>query len=272
MNSTAHSEYREMLASYALTALDARELRAVAAHLESCTDCRAELVQWQETAGLLAFAAQPVEPSPEVRSHILQEVNRAGAKERRMDQAGPKVTAMRPARKTVLQAWPSWQALAASLAFLALCLTLLIQWRENSRNRQELARLSNQIQHTNRQISYDRELIAILSLPGSRRAQLSGTDVAPGARATIAYDPTGRAILLATGLPPAATWKAYQLWFIVGKQPLPGKLFKPLASGEAFLNDQVPAAAFDAAVFAVTLEPESGVRVPTGELYLSSAG
>jgi hypothetical protein len=37
------------------------------------------------------------------------------------------------------------------------------------------------------------------------------------------------------------------------------------------LDDQVPASAREAAVFAITLEPKSGVQVPTGSIYLLSA-
>jgi anti-sigma-K factor RskA len=269
MNSIAHSECREMLAQHALTALDAQQVQTMTSHLETCTDCRAELEKWQETASLLALVAQPTEPPPEVRSRILRELNKSGANDRTMHQSGQNVVEMRPIQ--AIGSWLSWQALTAAATLLALGLALFLLWRENTRNQQELARLSTEIEQTNQQLRRDRELIGILTSPGVRRALLSGTSVAPSARATIAYDPSGQAILLATGLPPAPAGKAYQLWFIVGKQPLPGKLFSPRGTGEGFLSDHVPAAALDAAVFAVTLEPENGGNTPTGAIYLSSA-
>ncbi len=99
---------------------------------------------------------------------------------------------------------------------------------------------------------------------------LSGTNVAPGAHAMLAYDKNGHAMLMAKGLPAVPKGMAYQLWFIVGKKPMPGKVFRTDASGNANLKDQLPEMALGSAVFAVTLEPESGVKSPTGAIYLSS--
>jgi len=100
--------------------------------------------------------------------------------------------------------------------------------------------------------------------------ELAGTKLVPEAHGMLAYDKNGRAILMAKGLPPAPAGMAYQLWFIAGGQPMPGKVFRTDASGAGTLKDQVPAQARTAAVFAITLEPEKGVQSPTGQIYLSS--
>ncbi len=101
-------------------------------------------------------------------------------------------------------------------------------------------------------------------------SKLAGTKMMPDAHAMLAYDKNGRAVLMAKGLPPAPKGKAYQLWFIAGGKPMPGKVFRTDASGEGTLSDQIPTEALNAAVFAVTMEPESGVPAPTGAIYLSS--
>jgi anti-sigma-K factor RskA len=49
---------------------------------------------------------------------------------------------------------------------------------------------------------------------------------------------------------------------------LPGKSFNPDTSGRSTTIDQVPEAARNRAVFAVTLEPAGGVSTPTGSIYL----
>jgi anti-sigma-K factor RskA len=108
----------------------------------------------------------------------------------------------------------------------------------------------------------------VLTTPDSRIAQLSGTVEATGATAKLAYDNTGRAVLITNGLPRAPEGKEYQLWFIVGDKPLPGKTFNPDDSGHSMTTDQVPEAARNSAVFAITLEPAGGVRSPTGAIYL----
>jgi hypothetical protein len=48
-------------------------------------------------------------------------------------------------------------------------------------------------------------------------------------------------------------------------------VFTPDAAGNGMLEDQIPDVARDAAVFAITLEPKSGVQVPTGSIYLVSS-
>ncbi|MDQ3804367.1 MAG: anti-sigma factor, partial [Acidobacteriota bacterium] len=101
-------------------------------------------------------------------------------------------------------------------------------------------------------------------------ASLAGTKTAPQASARVAYDrASGRALLLAYGLPPAPAGKAYQLWFIADGKPLPGGVFKTDDRGHARLSDRLPAAT--PAAFAVTLEEERGEQTPKGDMYLRSA-
>jgi anti-sigma-K factor RskA len=102
----------------------------------------------------------------------------------------------------------------------------------------------------------------------TRLVELAGTPEAAGATAKLTYDNTGRALLVTNGLPRAPEGKEYQLWFIVGDKPLPGKSFNPDTSGRSTTTDQVPEAARNRAVFAVTLEPAGGVSTPTGSIYL----
>ena len=100
-------------------------------------------------------------------------------------------------------------------------------------------------------------------------AELAGTKEAPAAHGMLAVDSkSGHAILMAQGLPQAPAGKAYQLWFIAGTRPMPGKVFQTDAAGNAMLDDQLPAEALNAATFAVTLEPQGGVSAPTGPMYL----
>jgi len=111
-------------------------------------------------------------------------------------------------------------------------------------------------------------IIVIYQQNRTRSVELSGTPEATSATAKLTYDNTGRALLVTNGLPRAPAGKEYQLWFIVGGKPLPGKTFNPDNTGRGTSTDQVPDAARNAAVFAVTLEPAGGVSAPTGAIYL----
>src|ERR1700686_5227743 len=100
-----HQEYQELLALHALDALDASDARALEAHLETCAQCRAELIELRDAAGLLAHASTPAEPGSEVRARILANARA----ERQPAEVSARVVAM-PRRAPRL--WPNLIRLA----------------------------------------------------------------------------------------------------------------------------------------------------------------
>ena len=263
-----HEDYKAMLAAHALSSLDREDARALKDHLTACADCRAELDAWQATAGALAYTAQPLEPSAQLRDRILESV-RAEAGKAKAENVIPISRA--PARAQRPQAWlgGGFQAIAASVILLGLIAGLVVLWRQNREAKAEIARLSAQITDTRRKLDQENELLEFFAQPSTRMAELAGTKDAPTAHAMLAVDSkSGRAVLMAHGLPQAPAGMAYQLWFIAGTRPMPGKVFQTDSSGNAMLNDQLPADALKASAFAVTLEPQAGVPAPTGPMYL----
>ena len=277
-----HEEYKEMISAHALAALDRQDELALNQHLSECTACRNELDRWTQTAAALASTAEPAEPSPQVRAHILERI-RAEASGR---QPQPRETKISPAdQRTAASAnilpfnqaprniWRSigsLGAIAAALIFAALLVSLIVLWRQNRAMKNELARLSTEMQKAHEELAVERAARQSLTTPGVKMAELAGTKMAPGAHAMLAYDKTGHAMLMAKGLPVAPSGKAYQLWFIVGNKPMPGKVFTTDSSGNGSVQDQMPEVARDSAVFAITLEPAGGMPSPTGEIYLRS--
>jgi hypothetical protein len=148
--------------------------------------------------------------------------------------------------------------------------SLVVLWQQNLKTQSDLARLSNELRQAREQLARERKIGLLLTSPGAHMAALAGTNVAPGAHAMLAYDKTGHAMLMATGLPAAPQGMAYQLWYIKDNKKMPGKVFTLDDAGNGMLEDQIPAVARDAAVFAVTLEPAAGVEIPTGSIYLLS--
>jgi Anti-sigma-K factor rskA, C-terminal/Putative zinc-finger len=277
-----HEDYKELLAAHALTTLDPIDSRALAAHLEGCAACRQEQGEWEQTASSLVFAARSLEPAPPVRERLLERVR---AESRPSDQVGagagrglkPEAEVSlvvpfdRQRRRNLWSSLATPGALAATLVFVALIISLLGLWQQNRATQKESARLSTEIERTTAQLNQERAVIQLLISPDAHMSKLAGTGAAPGAQAMLAYDKNGHAMLMASGLPAAPNGMAYQLWFIVGSKSMPGKVFKTGPSGEGMLTDEVPAEALTAAVFAVTLEPEAGVESPTGATYLQSA-
>jgi anti-sigma-K factor RskA len=270
----AHEDFQQLIAPYSLAALDAAEESSVERHLIDCESCRQDLDEWRAMAAALSYATEPAEPSPALRERILKQVRQEGQfGSPPPENSSIKVAKIHPFVDQRRKLWTSiaaYGAVAASVAVMVLLIALYLLWRENRSIRIELAQLTEQIKATEAQLARERETVALLTSSGAQLASLAGTNKASTARATIAYDSSGRALLLAQGLPAAPPGMAYQLWFIVGNQKLPGKVFTPDAAGNGNLKDQVPAIAREGAVFAVTLEPAAGVSAPTGEIFLLS--
>jgi anti-sigma-K factor RskA len=289
----SHDEYKEMLAEHALGALDAAEARALDEHLAACDACRAELSQWLDTTATLAYSVKLTEPPPALRSRLLENVRAKGAQtsgsttktsgeahsETATTAAISSAAATKPTANVVSiserkrSSWSAFQkfgALAASLAFIAFLITLFFLWNRNRAMQAEMARMNRDLQSTQEQLNREREISGMFTAPDTRVATLTGTEMAPRARARLAYNNAGSAMMIVDQLPLAPAGMDYQIWFIADGKPMPGGVFKPDATGHAEMRDHVPASARTAAAFAVTLEPQGGTSAPTGQKYLLS--
>jgi anti-sigma-K factor RskA len=267
----AHEEYKEMLPALALSALDAEDQRALDQHLAECDECRRELADWENTASALALSVPPAEPSAQVRDRIMRAVSAENEKQPRQESsAASPVIEFPQGRRARWTAFGRVGAIAAAVLFLVLIIWILVLWQENRALRQRQDQLYAELKYLQEDSRVSRELVTILTTPGAKVATLSGTGPGAGANAKLVYNPGGRAMLLANDLPPIPEGKEYQLWFIVGGNPYPGKTFSPddLRRGE--LSDDVPRQARDSAVFALTVEPAGGSLSPTSEIYLRS--
>jgi anti-sigma-K factor RskA len=292
-----HEEYKEMIAAHALGSLEAAEARELDAHLATCAECRAEFESWQDTAAALTYAAPLAEPSIDLRSRLLASIRAEDGTMQNLNPVtgdGGKVKGSTvespgtesnvvPFEKPARRKWSAaagFGALAASLAFIALAVSLVLLWNSYNAMQQEMVRVTDQLSQAQGELAREREVLArerqakeLIAAPETRITTLAGTEMATRARAKFVYDrKTGRAMLMADDLPPAPEGKAYQLWFIAeGKPPMPGKVFNTNSAGHAEMVEQLPEEARGATIFAVTLEPSSGVRAPTGAKYLQGA-
>jgi anti-sigma-K factor RskA len=266
-----HEDYKEMIPARALLALDAGEDRALSEHLSQCPECRRELDDWLATSAALALTAGGMEPSPQVRERLMAEIhtdNRRASLTDRVSEPS-RVTPFVPRRKT-WSAASSFGAIAAVILFAALIVGVVVLWRENRATQDQLNVVLAQLKNMELDLQRKNEFVELVRSPGSHLMDLSGTNMAPGAVGKIAFNSNGKAMLMAQGLPAAPAGKEYQLWFIVGGKPMPGKSFSTDTSGSGMTRDEVPSEAMNSAVFAITLEPKGGVPAPTGKIYLSS--
>jgi len=271
-----HQQYQESLALHALDALDAAEARSLEAHLASCAECRAALIEWRDAMGLLAYASTPAAPSDELRGRILA----AGQTETRTSQteASAKVVPL-PIAPRRSNLWPNIMRIAAAIAIVGLLIGMIVFWRRDVRMQRDIARLTRERNRTADQLAREREArakehdaVAMLNSRDTKKMELAGTQTAQNARGTFVFDPkTGHGMLMTEGLPAAPADKAYEVWFIPkGHTPMPGKMFTVDASGQAMVSGEIPLEARANAVIAITLEPKKGSAAPTSAIYLSS--
>jgi anti-sigma-K factor RskA len=69
-------------------------------------------------------------------------------------------------------------------------------------------------------------------------------------------------------MPQVASGKAYELWLVSGDTPLPAAVFNTDAAGNALVEIDTISDAGPPKVFAVTVEPASGSKLPTSKIIM----
>lgn len=281
-----HEDYKQLLALEAVSALDEEERARLEEHLPSCSQCREELRELQDAAASLLYTVESVPPTPALRASILARVRAVDPSEVAAPAKPVEVSTPAAGPRELLGRLSLWQlfawrpalgfgAAAAVAAVLLLGLASLSLWNRNQTLSAEVASLNARLREAQGEMAGQREQLAsarnleeLLASPAVRIAELAGKQPAPRAHAMLAYDrSTGRAVVMATGLPPCPEGHAYQLWLIADNKPLPGGTFKTDAQGRARMNDSLPPN-HPAPTFAVTLEREGGVIAPQGAVFL----
>jgi anti-sigma-K factor RskA len=282
-----HEDYKSLVAAHALDALDAGELRSLEEHLSTCANCRIELDELRGIVAKIALSVSAVEPPEALRDRILavaQKTPQAQKPQAKFSEPVPDISPKKPKtaldnvvsfvpRETKSSNGLKFLAVAASLAFVAALIGLIVIWKQEQEIRGQVSELTNRLARTESDLARERELREAFASADARLAELRGTTYAPLASAKFAVDRfTGRAVLLAYNLPAPPDGKAYQLWYISDGKPLPGGVFKTDGKGNGELKGTVSPEGRAAGVFAITLEPQGGGLAPTSAPILVSQG
>ena len=227
--SSQDTNLHDLVAAYALDAVDDDERMAFERHLETCERCRTELASLRDTAASLAYAAEPLAPPPELRGRILD-----AAREER-----PNVVPLRPRRSYTTAVLGAATAIAASVA-IALGI-----WNIS---------LSNSLDDKEATLAATERALVVVGDAKAARHDLSGAS----GQLVVASD--GKAALVLCDLPKAPAGKTYQAWVLTGEKATPAGEFDPDSGCVA-----VPLAAIvpDRTQVAVTVEPHGGSKQPT---------
>ncbi len=215
----------DLLAAYALDALDHDERERFERHLADCEECTEQLAMLREPVAALAYAAEGPVPPKELRDRIIE-----GAR------TEPRAAVIRvPGRNWALSA-------VAAVAAAAACLAVgLGVWAHS---------LSDSL---DRERSHNSAIEQLLGESATAKPLI-------GANGSLIVARNGRAALLVCGLADAPSAKTYEAWVITGNSPEPAGLFRGGSGcGPVFLTQRVP----KSATVAVTLERAGGAASPT---------
>jgi anti-sigma factor RsiW len=226
----------DQLAAYALDALDGDERNEFEAHLAECDECRAELADFRETAGMLAYAAEGPAPPDALRERILEQA--------RQERPAQSVVVLRPKRALRLTAIAAAAAVAAAIG--------LGVWA---------ASLSSSLDAERSALAEQARAAAILADDDSTRVPM-------GESGELVRSPEGDAVVVVRNLPAAPEGQTYEAWVIDSGGPVPAGLFE--GGGQEIVLLEEPVA--EGSMVAVTLEPRGGSQQPTGDILFASGG
>jgi anti-sigma-K factor RskA len=252
------NDLQERASLYAAGAMTQGEREEYARHLEEdlCAVCATEVRELQATASLIAFAAAPATPSPNVRSRLLEQAGQQSPQRVERSSAGIR--------------WLQWITTAVAIASIAVA---VIVSRTNSELRHTTDELNSRIAQLEVQLASQRSDLAMLTSAGVHVVDLAGQGDSLRASARIFIDPQRKqSFFYVRDLAAAPPNKSYQLWFVpkVGN-PINAGVFNTQSDGTVRVEVTVPSNTNDLKAAAVTTEPFGGSPAPTGPFALLGA-
>jgi anti-sigma-K factor RskA len=250
---TAHEQFAEDLALYALGSLEGEVVASLEQHLDECAACRQELARLQGDMALLALTTSGPAPPQRARQRLLKAI---GHEPRSL--------------RTVLMR-RRWWTLAPVFASLVLAVFAIMLWRENASQRDRIMALKADAAHDQATLEEAKHLLALLTDPSAMHVTLVAAPAKPQPEGKAIYMPhNGALVFMASNLAPLPPEKTYELWLVPmhGDKPMPAGTFKPDPKGNAMVMMPPMTAGVEARTFAVTIEPEGGSLTPTMPMVL----
>ncbi len=271
-----HDEIKNLVAAYALDALDHDERVLVHEHLEAgCSECEILVREMQGVAADLAYAAPSQTPPSELKERIFAQIQAepvplSSREERKIGLIEAQLERLRKSRQKWITA--SW-----SLGFALIAVAVGLTWYTGQlqedvlRQKQRLQIGELVIKDLRAELVKKEQILRVIQTPRVRMVQLKGQPPAQSASGTVLWDPAQRkAVIYVANLPQLPSDRDYQLWMLRGDQPIDAGIFQVDSQGasQAISIDTIADTA-NLSAFAVSLEPKGGVpQQPTGALYL----
>jgi len=255
MSEMNHERFEDLKDAYVLGALPEEERQSFEDYLAAHPERQAEIDELGAVVGLLAFSPQEQEPSPELRSRVM-EVVEAEAEPRR---------ARRQSTFARIGDYLSVRSLALGAAVLLVI--GLLSW--NVLLQGQVEDLQGRVQHAQGEVQ---DLQAQVEDAKERRQvqqsqtiPLGGAWADQGANAEVASIRENQVILVANNMPTVPEDRTCQIWVISDDVPKPSGLFQPDGNMTA---TPITNPISEADAIAVTVEPAGGSEQPTSDPVL----
>ena len=228
-------QLHHLAAAYALDALDGDERRAFEAHYPNCDICSREVVEFRETAAVLAEQAAAL-PTPELKDRVRDEIARTRQLSPLLPESVARLSARRRWRPIVLAG-----AAAAILVVGGVLAAVLSASRSD-------------------------DLQEVLAAPDAVVSSLEGVE---GSLQVVWSRDRDQVAVFGNDLPAPGPDLIYELWFILEDGVAPAGLFGPDGGTVRVVLDVDEV---DGRGWGVTIEPAGGSESPTSDIvYLSGA-
>jgi anti-sigma-K factor RskA len=251
MSEMNNERFEDLKDAYVLGALPEEERLSFEDYLAAHPERQAEVDELGALAGLLAFSAPEQEPSPELRSRVM-EVVEAEAEPRRIR-----------GRSTFARVGDFLSVRNFALGAAALIVIGLLSW--NVMLQDQVQDLQGQVENAQGQVQDLQDELEVAQAQQSQTIKLEGSWAEQGATAEVASMQKNQIILVARNMPSVPEDKTCQIWVIEGDVPKPSGLFQPDGNGTA---TPITNSITKADAIAVTVERAGGSKKPTSDPVL----
>ena len=253
---SAHEQFAEDLALYALGVLKGNDLVDLEKHLADCADCRRELEQLRGDMALMALSVAGPAPPKRAEKRLMDAISR-----------GPRATRSRGLQR-------SWWGALGWVAAAVMAVGVVWFWHQSDHVAQQMAKLRNEFSSQEVELNRTRDVVATLTAPDAQIISVVAPNTPPQPQGKAIYvRDRSSLVFIASNLPALPPQKVFELWLIPTQgAPIPAGVFKPNARGAATVVNPPLPTGVEAKAFAVTIEPEAGSVTPTPPIVMMGSG
>jgi anti-sigma-K factor RskA len=236
------TDIHQLAAAYALDAVDERERAEFEAHYPSCAVCRPEVAGFRETLSQVASAVAEAPPLS-LKANVMAEISATRQLSPLLPDAVADLATYRQKRQRMAR------TLSVAAALLLIAVGAFIVGRRSSGEN-----------------TYASEAADIFEQPDARTTSLEGTGTGSF---KVVWSPTiKKAVVVGDGLADPGPGKAYELWLVDADGAHAVRLLDKAAGRQVRRVVSVDSSPIQ---WAVTVEPEAGVDLATGDIIFAGA-